>query len=157
MRRKRAARRKIEPDPVHEDQLLARLINRVMKRGEKTLARGLVYKALDRIKEQGLDPMKTFNQAVNNVRPSVEVRPRRVGGAAYHVPMPVKGDRQVSLAIRWLVLGARARPNSEYHTFDQKLAAELIDAAQGTGRAVKRKEEVFKIAEANKAFAHFRW
>lgn len=157
MRRKRAVRRKVELDPIYGDRLLTQLINRVMKQGKKTLARRLVYKALDRIKGQGLDPIKTFSQAVNNVRPPVEVRPRRVGGAAYHIPLPVKGDRQLSLAIRWLVFGARARPNSEYPTFDQKLAAELIDAAQGTGGAVKRKGEVLKIAEANKAFAHFRW
>ena len=157
MRRKRALRRKIELDPIYGDRLLTQLINRVMKEGKKALAKRLVYGALEKIREQGLDPVKTFNQAVDNVRPSVEVRPRRVGGAAYHVPLSVKGDRQISLALRWLVLGAQARPNSQYHTFDQKLAAELVDAAQGVGRAVKKKEEVFRIAEANKAFAHFRW
>lgn len=157
MRRRQASRREPEPDPIYQNRFLSSLINRVMEQGKKTLARRLVYQALDQIKEKGLDPVQTFQQAIENIRPSVEVRPRRVGGAAYQVPLPVRGDRQASLAIRWLVMAARARSNAAYRTFDQKLAAELMDAAQGTGGAVKKKEGVLRIAQANRAFAHFRW
>lgn len=157
MRRKQAAKRKIDPDPIYKNRLLARLINRVMKDGKKDLARNLVYQALDQIERQGLNPIETFHQALENTRPTMEVRPRRVGGAAYQIPLPVKGDRQISLAIRWLVLAARNRPNGQYHTFNEKLAAELVDAAKSTGGAMKKKEEILRVAAANKAFAHFRW
>lgn len=158
MRGKRAKKRTFEPDPIYHSPLLTRLINRVMKDGKKSLAQRLVYKALKQIeKETGKNPLQIFQKAVENVKPKMEVRPRRVGGAAYLVPMPVKGDRRISLAIRWLVLAARARPNKEYHTFDAKLAAELLDAARGEGGAVEKKNQVHRLAEANKAFAHFRW
>lgn len=158
MRGKRAPRRTWEPDPVYKSRLVTRLVNRVMQRGEKERARRLVYKALEEIeKKTGQDPVVVFKSAVENVKPTMEVRPRRVGGAAYQVPMPVKGDRRESLAIRWLILAARARPNRQYHTFDEKLAAELVDAANGQGAAVKKKEDTHRMAEANRAFAHFRW
>lgn len=129
-----------------------------MKGGKKNLAQKLVYRALERIKkETDQDPLKVFQKAVENVKPGMEVRPRRVGGAAYQVPIPVKGDRKESLAIRWLVLAARARSNRDYHAFDQKLAAELLEASEGEGGAVKKKVDIHRMAEANKAFAHFRW
>lgn len=108
----------------------------------------------DKTKEE---PLNVFHQAVENVKPNMEVRPRRVGGASYQIPMPVKGDRRESLAIRWLILAARSRPNKEYHTFGEKLAAELLDASQNTGGAVKKKVDIHRMAEANRAFAHFRW
>lgn len=158
MRGKRAPRRTWPPDPIYQSCLLTRLINRVMKGGKKSLAEDLVYRSLEKIKkETDQDPLKVFQQAIDNIKPGMEVRPRRVGGAAYQVPMPVRGDRKESLAIRWLVLAARARPNRQYHTFDQKLAAELLDAAKGEGGAVKKKADIHRMSEANKAFAHFRW
>lgn len=128
-----------------------------MREGKKTVAQKLVYSAFGQIKEKGKDPIEVLKEAVKNAQPLMEVRPRRVGGASYQVPMPVKGDRRTSLAIRWLILEARKRPNSQYHTFDQKLAAELLDASQGKGGAVRKRELIHKMAEANKAFAHFRW
>lgn len=158
MRGKRAPKRTWDPEPIYKSRLLTRFINRVMKDGKKSVAQKLVYQALERIQQETKqDPLKVFREAVERVKPSMEVRPRRVGGAAYQVPMPVRGDRKESLAIRWLILTARARPNKEYHTFDQKLAAEILDASKGQGGAVKKKEDIYRMAEANKAFAHFRW
>ncbi len=157
MRRKRSEERQIDPDPLYQNRMLAKFINMVMEDGKKALAQKLVYRALDRIEEQGHDPLEVFEQAVENVRPSMEVRPRRVGGAAYQVPMPVKGRRQASLALRWLIGAARSRSNSQFHTFDEKLADELLAASQGGGGAMQKKSDVLRMAEANKAFAHFRW
>lgn len=137
---------------------MAKLINRAMRSGKKTTAQAQVYGALDLIKEkQKQDPMLVFHQAVENVKPHMEVRSRRVGGAAYQVPMPVKGDRRESLAIRWLIQAAQKRSSSEYHTFAEKLAAELVDAFNKQGGAIKKKEDTHRMAEANKAFSHFRW
>jgi small subunit ribosomal protein S7 len=150
--------REIKPDPIHKSQLVTRLINRVMKSGKKAVARKHVYQAFDLIKKKTKkDPLQVFRQALGNVEPRMEVRPRRVGGAAYQVPMPVKGRRKQSLAIRWLILAARARSNKEYRHFSEKLAAELIDAANKTGGAFQKKQDTHRMAEANKAFAHFRW
>ena len=153
----RVKKKLLTPDPLYGSRLVTRLINRVMREGKKTVAQKLVYSAFGQIKEKGKDPIEVLKEAVKNAQPLMEVRPRRVGGASYQVPMPVKGDRRTSLAIRWLILEARKRPNSQYHTFDQKLAAELLDASQGKGGAVRKRELIHKMAEANKAFAHFRW
>jgi len=129
-----------------------------MQRGKKMVAQKHVYRAFEQVKEKaGADPLEVFQKALDNVKPSMDVRPRRVGGASYQVPMPVRGDRRESLAIRWLIQAAQARPNKEYHTFDKKLAAELLAAYKNEGGAVRKKVEIHKIAEANKAFAHFRW
>lgn len=129
-----------------------------MRDGKKTIAQRHVYQAFSMIeKKLKKDPLKVFLEAVQKIKPRMEVRPRRVGGAAYQVPMMVKGRRQESLAIRWLVEAARARPNAVYHRFADKLAAEIIDAYKGEGGAVAKKEEVEKLAEANAAFAHLRW
>ncbi|MDP2671883.1 MAG: 30S ribosomal protein S7, partial [Candidatus Daviesbacteria bacterium] len=115
-------------------------------------------RALTEIKEQSKkEPLAVFEQAIANVVPKMEVRPRRVGGASYQVPVEVRGDRKEALAIRWILTGARARSNKEYHTFDKKLAAEFLDAANGTGLAIKKKDDVQKVAAANRAFSHFRW
>lgn len=158
MRSKRAPKREVFPDLLYGSRLLANLINRVMRDGKKTLAQRLVYRALGQIKEATKqDPLAVFEQAVQNVSPKMEVRPRRVGGASYQVPVEVKGDRRGSLALRWLILAAKNRSNKEYHTFDTKLAAELLDAANQTGGAYKKKIDTEKTAEANRAFAHFRW
>jgi small subunit ribosomal protein S7 len=149
--------REIKPDPIYKNRLVAKLINRAMRDGKKSVAQKEVYGAFEILKKKGEDPIKIFAKALDNIRPSMEVRPRRIGGAAYQVPMPVRGTRKDSLAIRWLVNASRARSNSEYKTFAEKLAAEILDAASGAGAAVKKRQEVERIAEANRAFAHFRW
>ncbi len=157
-RRGPAKQRKINPDPIYQDQLVAKLINRSMREGKKSVAEKQVYKAFEIIKKKTKeDPVEIFLKALGNIKPSMEVRPRRVGGAAYQVPMPVRGERKNSLAIRWLILAARSRPNSEFHTYAEKLAAEILDAAKGEGAAVKKRMDTERIAEANRAFAHFRW
>lgn len=149
--------KKTTPDPIYKNILVTKLINRVMHNGKKSVAQTQVYGAFEIIKEKKEDPMRIFSRAIDNIRPTMEVRPRRVGGAAYQVPMQVRGPRKDSLAIRWLIFAARARSNSEYHTFAEKLAVELLDAAKGEGGAVKRKADMERMAEANRAFAHFRW
>lgn len=151
-------KREIIPDPIYNDRLVTRLINRVMKGGKKSLAERQVYTAFEIVgKKTGKDPLQLFKAAVDNVKPDMEVRPRRVGGASYQVPMPVRGDRKESLAIRWLITAAQSRSNREFHTFSEKLASELAAAAAGQGGAVTKKGQVHKMAEANRAFAHFRW
>ncbi|MBU3956869.1 30S ribosomal protein S7 [Patescibacteria group bacterium] len=158
MRGKRASRRTIVPDEVYRSRIVTRLINRVMRQGKKTVAQKHVYKAFDLVeKETQKNPLEIFQKALENVKPKMEVRPRRVGGASYQVPIPVRGDRRESLAIRWLIQAAQARSNKEYHHFYEKLAAELMDAVNKQGGAVAKKEEIHKVAEANRAFAHFRW
>ncbi len=138
--------------------MVTKLINRAMKDGKKSVSQKQVYGAFEIIKEKAKgEPLGLFRQAMGNIRPSMEVRPRRVGGAAYQVPMPVRGSRQEALAIRWMVEAARARSNSEFHTFAEKLAAEIIDAVNGEGGAVKKRADMERVAEANRAFAHFRW
>lgn len=151
-------RREVIPDPVFNDKLLGKLINRVMRSGKKLVAEKNVYRTLENIKKKlNQDPLLVFHQAIENAKPQMEVRSRRVGGAAYQVPAPVKGDRRESLAIRWIIQSALKRSNKEYHTFADKLTVELIDAYNNTGGAVKKKEDTHRMAESNKAFAHFRW
>jgi small subunit ribosomal protein S7 len=159
MARRGAARpKKVSPDPIYASDLVAKLINRSMRDGKKSVVQKEVYKAFDLIKEKtGEDPVKVFNQALDNIRPTMEVRPRRVGGAAYQVPMQVRGNRKDSLAIRWLVGIANTRSNSEYHTYAEKLASEILDASKGEGGAVKKRLDMERVAEANRAFAHFKW
>lgn len=157
MRGKRAEKRKLEPDRIYNSRLIHRFINRVMKSGNKATAEGLVYKAFEKIKKNGKDPVEIFETAVRNVSPRMEVRPRRVGGASYQIPNEVKGDRREFLALRWILVNATARSNSEYKTMTDKIAAELQDAAEGTGGSVKKRDDTHRMAEANRAFAHFRW
>lgn len=150
--------RKISPDPIYNNCLVTKLINRSMHDGKKSVAEKEIYGAFSLMKEKsGEDPIKVFNQALENIKPSMEVRPRRVGGAAYQVPMAVRGPRKESLAIRWLIAAAQARSNSEFHTFAEKLAAEIIDSAKGEGAAVKKRQDMERLAELNRAFSHFRW
>lgn len=150
--------KEVEIDPIYGTKLVTKLINRSMKEGKKSVAQREVYEAFDVVKEKTKeDPLDVFNRALENIRPDMEVRPKRVGGAAYQVPMPVRGVRKESLAIRWLVAGARSRSNSEFHTYAEKLAAEIIDASNQEGLAFKKKSDMERMAEANKAFAHFRW
>lgn len=128
-----------------------------MRSGKKSVAQRQVYGALDKIKEKGEDPMKIFELAVQNVGPKREVRTRRVGGASYQVPIEVRGERRISLAIRWLVSYASKKSNKEFRTFADKLATELMDAAKNEGETIKKRDTVHRMADANKAFAHFRW
>ncbi len=146
-----------EVDPIYKSLLLSKFINNVMMDGKKTIAQAQVYRALDILKEQGADGLKTFEKAIDNVGPRVEVKARRIGGAAYQVPTDVRGPRKISLAIRWILDSARKRSNTEYHSFAQKLAAELTAAANNEGDAIRKKDTAHKQAEANKAFGHFRW
>ncbi len=149
------ARRAVPPDLVFGSPTVTRLVNKVMTRGKKSLAERIVYRALDTVKEKGgKEPAKVLDQALHNIMPVLEVRPRRVGGATYQVPVEVRPDRRVSLGMRWLVQYARARSGK---TMREKLAAEILDASNNTGAAVKRREDTHKMAEANKAFAHYRW
>lgn len=150
-------KRKIEEDPIYHSVLVSKLINRVMKAGKKGVAQKLVYGAFAQIKEKGQEPLEILEKAVANISPRMEVRPRRVGGASYQVPSEVRGDRKISLSIRWLLNAAQNRSSSQYHGFDQKLAAELEDASQNLGEAIKKRDQMHKMADANRAFAHFRW
>lgn len=154
-RRYRPPRREVEPDVKYNSELVARFVNRVMQRGKKSVARRMVYGAFAFIeKEFRQNPLEVFHQAVKNATPILEVRPRRVGGATYQIPMEIQGERRQSLAIRWLVQAAQARPGK---STAEKLARELWDASQNAGAAVKKKEDTHRMAEANRAFAHFRW
>lgn len=154
----RISKRIAKPDTLYKSRLVAQLINGVMKDGKKTVAQKHVYQAFKTIKERlREEPLEVFHQALENIKPSMEVRTRRVGGAAYQVPMPVRGSRRESLAIHWLVFSARKRPSKEHHNFREKLAAELMDAYKNQGGAVGRKKEMERVAAANRAFAHFRW
>ena len=155
MRRAPAETRKLEPDPVYRSVLVTQLINKVLWRGKKGAARRIVYGAMDIIAQRtGDDPVKTLQHAVENVKPAVEVRSRRVGGSSYQVPVEVRPRRAQTLAIRWLVEFARKRKEP---TMAMRLADEILDATNRTGAAVKRREDIHKMAESNKAFAHYRW
>ena len=154
-RRGLVAPREITPDTVYQSPLVAQVINKVMQHGKKSLSERIVYNALNIVAEKtGKDAMEVFEAALKNATPLLEVRPRRVGGATYQVPMEVRATRRISLAVRWIVNYARARGE---RTMEQRLAAELIDASQGAGGAVKKRDETHRMAESNKAFAHYRW
>lgn len=157
MRAKKTYKRLLPPDPMYGNRLVTRFINRIMKSGKKSTTERLVYQAFDVIKAKGQDPMKVFETALANAGPKMEVRPRRVGGASYQVPSEVRGDRRVALAIRWIVEFAKKRSNKDYTSFAEKLAAELMDAANNAGEAIKKRDSVHRMAEANRAFAHFKW
>jgi small subunit ribosomal protein S7 len=155
MRKKRAIRRRVTPDPKFGDELISRFVNSVLKDGKKNIARNIVYSALDQIAQKTeKNPLEVFKKAVDNASPLIEVRARRVGGATYQVPTEVRLERRTALAIRWLISYAQDRSDK---SMSQKLAAELLAASSGEGGAVKKKDDVHRMAEANKAFAHFRW
>ncbi|MCL4312666.1 MAG: 30S ribosomal protein S7 [Actinobacteria bacterium] len=148
-------RRDIPPDPIYRSTLVTQLVNKVLSRGKRTLAERIVYQALDTIRERsGAEPLTVLKKALENTKPELEVRSRRVGGATYQVPVEVRPRRANTLAIRWIVGQARQRREK---TMAQRLAMEIIDASNGTGGAVKRREDLHKMAESNKAFAHYRW
>ena len=156
MRRRKAEKRQPIPDIRVNDIIIARLINTVMERGKKTVAQGIVYGAMDILKEKKADmePLEVFRQALENVKPRLEVKSRRVGGATYQVPLEVPAERQTAVALRWIVGYSRARKGVP---MAKALAAELLDAFDNTGNAVKKKDDTHKMANANKAFAHYRW
>ena len=154
-RRGAVPKREIRPDPIHQDRLVTQLISKIMQDGKKTLAERIVYGALDTLTQRsGMEPVPALKKAIDNVKPMLEVRSRRVGGATYQVPVEVPQRRGTSLAIRWVVGVARDRKGKG---MADKLAAELLDALQGTGAAVKKREDLHRMAEANRAFAHYRW
>lgn len=150
--------RKVELDPIYGNAMLGKFINRIMEDGKKTIAQKLMYETLDIIKaKENTDPVALFEKAIENVAPKVEVKARRIGGAAYQVPTEVRGPRRVSLAARWILEAARKRPNAQYKKFSEKLASELIDVSKNTGEAVRKRDVAHKMAEANRAFSHFRF
>ncbi len=153
-RRRRAVKRPILPDPRYGSVLVTRFTNRVMQRGKKNTARRIVYGALANIATNGDDPIETFERAVRNATPLLQVRPRRVGGATYQVPVEVRGERGLTLSMRWIIDSARQRSG---RPMLDKLTTEIVEAAQGQGNAVRRREEMHRMAEANRAFAHYRW
>jgi small subunit ribosomal protein S7 len=154
-RRRAAVKREVQPDPKFGDLIVSKFMNCLMFQGKKSVAEGIVYGAMDRIaKRSGQDPLRMFHDALGNVRPSVEVRSRRVGGATYQVPVEVRPDRSQALAIRWIIGGARGRSE---HTMEERLSGELLDAASNRGSAVKKREDTHRMADANKAFSHYRW
>ena len=154
-RRKAAPKRKILPDPKYGNLKLAKFMNQIMKDGKKSIAEGIVYGALSEIESKSKkEPVEVFEKALEEVGPVVEVKARRVGGATYQIPLEVRSSRRQALAMRWLVSSARSRSEK---TMTLKLANELIDASEGKGEAIKKKEDTHKMAESNKAFAHFRW
>lgn len=149
-------RRDASADPVYDSYEVSKLINYIMKDGKKTVARGIVYDALDELSKED-DAMKTLHKAINNIAPSTEVRPRRLGGASYLVPIEVRKQRRIYLALNWLVNAANSRSNKEFKTFKDKLVAEIKDAVNGTGNAIAKRDQTEKMAEANKAFSHLKW
>ena len=154
-RRRAAEKRKILPDPKYKDLVVAKFTNSLMLDGKKSLAESIIYDAFDLIeKKAGQDPLKTFLEAIENVKPGVEVRSRRVGGATYQIPIEVRSERRQALAIRWIVDLARQRSED---TMTERLSGELLDASNNRGAAVKKREDTHKMAEANKAFSHYRW
>jgi small subunit ribosomal protein S7 len=154
-RRREVPKRRITPDPKYHDKVVAKFMNVLMHGGEKSVGERIVYSALDMIAERGgEDPLTVFKKALDNVKPLVEVKSRRVGGATYQVPVEVRSDRRNALAMRWLINYSRARTE---RTMAERLANELLDASQNRGAAIKKREDTHKMAEANKAFAHYRW
>ncbi|MEO0809697.1 MAG: 30S ribosomal protein S7 [Pseudomonadota bacterium] len=154
-RRHRAEKREINPDPKYSDMVLSKFMNAIMRDGKKSTAERIVYGAFDRIEERAKqDPIQMFHSALENVMPSVEVRSRRVGGATYQVPVEVRAERRQALAIRWIINAARARNEN---TMVDRLSGELLDAASNRGTAVKKREDTHKMADANRAFSHYRW
>ncbi len=156
MRRKRNIKRVINPDPKYNNTLVAKFINHLMKKGKKSVAQKVFYDSFKILKktDKDKDPLEIFDQAIKNVSPFVEVKSRRIGGAHYQVPREVRGERKITLAIRWLIQAAKAKKGKP---MAQKLASEFLDASKNTGLAVKKRQDIHRMAEANKAFAHFAW
>ncbi len=154
MRRKRKYQREILPDPRYQNVVVAKFINRLMQRGKKSVARKIVYDCFDILAKQEKDPIQIFDEAIKNVSPQLEVKSKRIGGANYQVPREVRGERKLTLAIRWIINAAQAKKGKP---MAQKLAEELLSASRNEGTAIKKKQDTHRMAEANKAFAHFSW
>ncbi len=154
-RRRRAEKREVLPDPKYGDLVVSKFTNNVMYHGKKSVAERIIYAALDDIaSKRGGDPVRVFHEALDNIKPQLEVRSRRVGGATYQVPVEVRSERAQALAFRWLIQAARGRPEN---TMEERLSRELMDASENRGNAVKKREDTHRMAEANKAFSHYRW
>jgi small subunit ribosomal protein S7 len=154
-RRHKAEKREVNPDPKYNDLIVSKFMNSIMKQGKKSVAERIVYGALETVQAKAKsNPLQLFHQALENVMPAVEVRSRRVGGATYQVPVEVRNERRQALAIRWLIAAARSRNEN---TMQERLSGELLDAANNRGTAVKKREDTHKMAEANRAFSHYRW
>jgi small subunit ribosomal protein S7 len=153
-RKRKAPIRKVYPDPRYHSEVISKFINSIMYDGKRSTAEKILYDAMEKMKGKNGDPLKVFNAAISNVKPNIEVRSRRVGGATYQVPVEVKSSRGQSLALRWILDASRKRKNK---SMSDKLFAELMDASQNKGSAIKKREDTHKMAESNKAFAHFRW
>jgi small subunit ribosomal protein S7 len=156
MRHAKVAKRITDPDKIYNNVMVAKLINRIMEDGKKTVAESNVYNAFKHLEKNG-DPMQLFEKAIQNVGPKVEVKARRIGGANFQVPTEVRHDRRMALALRWIVEAARKKSNKEFHTFAEKLAAELLAASNNEGEAIRKRDVTIKQADANKAFASYRW
>ncbi|MEK7605223.1 MAG: 30S ribosomal protein S7 [Patescibacteria group bacterium] len=156
MRHAKVTKRVTEPDEIYGNVMVAKLINRIMEDGKKTIAERNVYNAFKELEKKG-DPMQLFERAIQNVGPKIEVKARRIGGANFQVPTEVRHDRRMALALRWIVEAARKKSNKDFHSFSEKLAAEFLAAANNEGDAIRKRDTTLKQAEANKAFAHFRW
>lgn len=154
MRHKKVEKRQVEADKLYNNVLVAKFINRLMQDGKKTIAEKVVYGSFDLLTKEGKDPLATFLKALDTVGPKVEIKARRIGGANYQVPIEVRGDRRMAVAIRWILEAAKAR--KEVHSMSEKLVAEFLDAIEGKGEAMRKKDNMNRQAEANKAFAHFR-
>jgi small subunit ribosomal protein S7 len=148
-------KRSIQEDAVYNNVLVSKLINNIMKDGKKTVAQGQIYDTFEILAKKE-EPLSLFEKAVQNVGPKTEIKARRIGGASYQVPIEVRGDRRTALALRWIIEAARAKSNKDFHTFSEKLADEIISASNNEGAAVKKRDNVHRMAEANKAFSHFR-
>ncbi|OGH04543.1 MAG: 30S ribosomal protein S7 [Candidatus Levybacteria bacterium RBG_16_35_11] len=157
MRHKKVEKRTVEPDKVYQSRLVTKFINNLMKDGKKTVAQKIFYNAIEEIDKKGQKGVDVFEKAILNVGPKQEVKAKRIGGASYQIPIDVRGDRKTSLAIRWIIEAARARSSKEYRTFSEKLAAELLDAVTNAGAAIKKRDTAHRMAEANRAFSHFRF
>jgi len=157
MPRHQYKKNKAEVDRVYQSIEIAKLINYIMVDGKKTVAEKIVYDMIDELKKQNLDPIKTLNAAINNVAPLHEVKPKRLGGASYLVPIEVRRERRLYLSLNWIVNAAKTRSNKEFHLFSQKLVAEILDASKNQGTAVTKKAQTEKLAETNKAFSHLKW
>ena len=157
MRHKQAPRREIDGDAIYNNKQVAKFINYLMRDGKKTVAQNVLYAAFDLITKKELDPIATFEKALDSVGPKQEVKAKRVGGASYQIPMEVRPERRASLAMKWIVESARKRSNKDYKIFEEKLAAELMDAASEQGEAIKKRDSVLRMAQANRAFSHFKW
>src|SRR3989304_10371431 len=147
-------KRLVQADAVYQSVLVAKLVNNIMHDGKKTIAQSLVYDTFELLAKND-DPLSVFEKAVQNVGPKKEIKARKVGGASYQIPLEVRGERRTALALRWIIEAARAKSNKDFHTFAEKLADEIISASQNTGEAVKKRDNVHRMAEANKAFSHF--